>query len=239
MKTKLIIGLLAIALLPTIASADTLTLEGAVRTPSGEIEQISEIHVFDNGEELEASYEIDYENGSFLIENIPAPTENSERKTIWIQGHCILHTYNIYFKEGHYVLTDAHSSNDMELHRSTNLHIDLGTLIEQKSNRVKTLSDDGVTSLVTHNETWIAENGAYRKKGGHFGNLESNTQYQIELTSESGNTWTEEFTTGDYCSTTRIIKNRNYVEIENFEKNADTRIGFFKRIVLFFKGLFS
>jgi len=87
---------------------------------------------------------------------------------------------------------------------------------------------------------WIAQNGAYKKNQGASGNIKSNTQYKLTLkTQKRGESWEKSFTTGNYCDTTRIIKRGNYFEIENFQKGQARSIGFWKKVKLFFKGLFS
>ena len=243
MKQTLILPiiLLIVISLSVMVSAETLSIKGQPRDLYDNIEYMYGLDVYDEtGAKIEGIGEINNDEGYFEIKDLPAPTGEMDPKTIWVMGSCIMHTFNIMKKEGKYVITDAHEPDKTILITSEN-NIDLGILKEDKPNKLSIDSDDPVTMLIEDlNGEWVAETGAYKKNPGSSGALKSNAQYKLTLkTQKRGESWEKTFTTGDYCDTTRIIKRGDYFEIENFHKGQDLRIGFWKKIKLFFKGLFS
>lgn len=243
MKQKLILPTILIILgsLSVVVSAETLSIKGQPRDLNGNIEYMYGLDIHDEtGAKLEGLGEINNNEGYFKIKNLPAPTGEMDPKTIWVMGDCIMHTFNIMKKGNQYILTDAHEPNKTILTTSETI-IDLGILKEDKPNKLSINSDDSVTMLIEDlNGEIVAENGAYKKNQGSSGNMKSNTQYKLTLkTQKRGESWEKSFTSGNYCDTTRIIKKGNYFEVENFQKGQDMSIGFWKKIKLFFKGLFS
>jgi len=240
-KIILPIILLMIVNLSIFVSAETMSIKGQPRDLNDNIEYMYDLEVYDeNGVKIEDIGEINNDEGYFEIKNLPAPTGERDPKTIWVMGDCILHTFNIMKKEGKYVITDAHEP-DKTILITSETDIDLGILKEEKANKLSIDSNDPVTMLIEDSKgEWVAENGAYKKNQGSSGSLKSNTQYKLTLnTQKRGESWEKSFTTGNYCDTTRIIKRGDYFEVENFHKGQDLRIGFWKKVKLFFKGLFS
>ncbi|MBD3249114.1 hypothetical protein GF336_03650 [Candidatus Woesearchaeota archaeon] len=243
MKQKLILPtiLLILISLSVAVSAETLSIKGQPRDLNGNIESMHGLDVYDKtGAKLEGLGEINNDEGFFEIKNLPAPTGEMDTKTIWVMGDCIMHTFKIMKKGDQYVLTDAHEP-DKTILTTSETDIDLGILKEDKPNKLTINSDDAVTMLIEDSDgERIAENVAYKKSQGSSGSLKPNTQYKLTLkTQKRGESWEKSFTTGNYCGTTRIIKRGDYFEIVNFQKGQDMSIGFWKKVKLFFKGLFS
>jgi len=232
---------LSLILIIGVWAQDTISVRGEPRTPDNQIDLMYGLDTYDeNGARIEGLEEnINNDEGYFEVIGLRAPTGEMDPKTIWVQGTCMLHTFSITKQENQFVIMDAHESEKL-IQKSMSNNIDLGVLKEDKSVYIKVNSDVPVTFLVEDlNGVWIAENGAYKKEQGTFGNVEPRTQYRITLVSDEDEKWTKVITTGDDCEGTRVIKRKNYFEVENFPGNIFPKIGFFKKIGLFFKGLFS
>jgi len=217
-----------------VYAGELVDVSGRVVDADGNAEVISGTTLFVNGERVDEIVDIDNEEGSFVFKNL----DLSKPNTLYVESNCFYHAFDVKEKEGKFAIRDAMDSNEEFLREKSSV-LNLGRLEEDKSIRLNIDSDDKVTMLVERSDgESVAENSAYRKNQGNFGNIEPKTNYKVILKTESGDSFEKSFMTGDYCQGTRIIKRGNYFEVENFENNVFPKIGFMKKVKLFFKGLF-
>lgn len=240
---KMIIPISAViflALSCIAAAQPTITVRGEPRKPGNQIDFMYGVDVFDEtGAKIEIGHTISNDEGYFEIRNIDAPTGEMDPKTIWVQGGCFTHSFSIKKQGGMFVISDAHEPERTIL-TTTESNIDLGTLIENKPNLVWVNSDVPVTFFAEDMDgNEVAANTGYKKETGMSNSFKPGTQYRIILESEKGKKWEKTITTGGYCESTRIIKRGDMFVVESFPDNTLPKIGFFRSIGLFFKGLFS
>ncbi len=239
-KTILISTILFLALVSSVLAQSTITIRGEPRTPDNQIDPMHGLEVFDeNGAKIEVEEGIDNDEGYFEVKNLIAPIGEIDPKAIWVMGSCFTHTFSIKKQNGQFIVIDAHEP-EKTLLTTTKEYIDLGTLTEDKPNLVWVNSDVPVTFLAEDmNGNEVALNTGFKKRTGMSNSFKPRTSYKIILESEKGKKWEKTITTGDYCESTRIIKRRNLFVVENFPNNTLPQIGFFRKIGLFFKSLFS
>jgi len=233
-------AVLFLALSCAANAQSTITVRGEPRKPDNRIDFMHGVDVFDeNGAKIEIEPIISNDEGYFEIRDIAAPSGEMDAKTIWVQGGCFTHSFSIKKQGGAFVITDAHEPERTIL-TTIEAAIDLGTLIEDKPNLVWVNSDVPVTFFAEDmNGNEVAANTRYKKETGMSNSFRPGTQYKIILESEKGKKWEKTITTGGYCESTRIIKRRNMFVVESFPDNTLPQIGFFRKIGLFFKGLFG
>ncbi len=222
------------------AETYSLTIKGEPKTPNGKIELMSSAGIADDTGPLQSDTTIDNDKGYFEVKNIILdPKARFDHVSVYSSGTCFYNIYNIFRKNNRFEVTDANEPNDKLLFTTINQKIDLGSLYEDKSIYLQIDSNNKVKYLVEDLEgNWVAENGNFSTKHGSFGNLKPNTSYRLILENVKGKKWTTEFTTGDYCEGTRIIKRGGYFVVETFPSNSFPKIGFLKNILLYIRAVF-
>lgn len=235
----LIILLVSLSLVNSALAQSIITVHGQPRKTDNQIDMISGIEVFDeHGTKIEVEEVINNDEGYFEVRGLKAPTGETDPKTIWVMGSCFTHTFAISKKADQFMIVDAHDP-DRTIMNTLSSNIDLGTLKEDKSNLVWVNSNTPITFLAEDmNGNEVALNTGFKKRTGMSNSFKPRTSYKITLKSNKGKRWEKIITTGDYCESTRIIKRGDYFVVENFPNNILPQIGFWRKIKLWFRGLF-
>lgn len=235
-KTFLLVFVLLSLTQLVSAEIFALTIRGELRTPEDQLDYATSAGISDSRGEVESDKTIGA--GYFEVRNVALNSEQN-RVTVFTTGGCFNHAYHISRINDRFEVTDAYAPEKGIILTSQSSNIDLGTLKEDKSNYIKVDSDEEVSFLAEDlSGNWVAETGA-SKQGGSFGNFKPESSYKITLENSDGEKWVRTITTGGYCEGTRIIKRGDYFVTENFPNNGFPRIGFFRQMGLWIRGVFS
>jgi len=212
-----------------LAQTYTITITGEPKTSDNKIDYITEASVVDSTGRVESEVEIDNLKGKFTIKDFTFEPEG--QVTVGVSGSCFNHMFFIKRNNDQFEVRDSYNPDKMIM-VTKDTEINLGKIVEDKSNQLVIDSDVPITQKITdQNGEWIAQNTAYRKLTGSKDSLRPRTKYVVTMEDEEGNTWKQEFKTGNYCEGIRIIKTRDKFEIQNnLPNNGFAPIGFWSRL---------
>lgn len=225
----------SLGLILNLVSAEryNINIKGEPRTPDGKIDLMYTAGLATDQGTIESDSKIN-DDGSFEIKNAILDTDASfNYVSAFAQGSCFYHSYSIFRVGDHFEVSDGYDPEQKVIINTKDPNINLGVLIEDKSNQVMVDFDVPVKFLAEDlSGTWIAENTEFRKFTGMSNSFKSNTRYKLTLITEDNEKIVKEITTGNYCESTRVIKRGSYFVIESFPNNSFPPIGFFRNIWL-------